>query len=424
MSYESIFDTPAPQKPVQPLYPAFSACPGKCYNKKAGSSEPNSDHISLVPKHLQQVSPRQENFSASFRSAPTATVNQISSQTRQAMIDQVTIMRTLPYDDVMNALEVLCPPNVIAQFRFMGQDKVETMLSQMDSIEFVDTFSPILDPTQIQNFLRLRLVPATTQLRKLVTKTVSSHPYANKFVGVHTHKKIMLSAGDQAALLERIDQLRKINIAQVLNISQGILPDTILTQLRAMDQNEVVAMFQSTSTEELAHVLTIICSEVQIQQLLHIIIATPAVESFQEGPDPHLSWITDKIAVGDYQSNYGPFDVIVNLNYSANGVNRHEINRTTENGKKIYRIGLLDSPDEPMLEILKQLIPELMAITPDPTILFHCYAGISRSSTCAAAYYAKKNNVSADKALQALVERRSFIRPNPLFLDALKQYLA
>lgn len=423
MSYESIFDTQTPQKPVQPLYPAFSACPGKCYNKKAGSSEPNEEHISIVPKHLQAspASYGQENFSTSFRAAPTATVNQISSQTRQDLIDQVNIMRTLAYDVVMNALEVLCPPNVIAQFRFMGQDKVETMLSQMDSTAFVDTFSPILDPTQIQNFLNLKLVSATTQLRKLVQRTV--HPYANKFVGVHTHKKIMLSAGDHAALLERIDQLRKINILQVLNIMQGILPDNIVTQLRAMDQNEVLTMFQSSSTEELANVVTLICSEVQIQKLLHI-ITTPTVESFrQDGPDPHLSWITDKIAVGDYQSNYGPFDVVVNLNYSANGVNRHEINRTTENGKKIYRIGLLDSPDEPMLEILKQLIPELLMINPDPTILFHCYAGISRSSTCAAAYYAKKNNVSADKALEALVERRSFIRPNPGFLDALKQYL-
>jgi protein-tyrosine phosphatase len=255
-------------------------------------------------------------------------------------------------------------------------------------------------------------------------QSVPSHPYASIFQHVQLHEKIMLPPHRIELILAKIDQMRKVPISTVLRMAEEILPSDVVTILRAMNPDEVKQMYDSTSTEELADLLLKICSPSQLSTLLTLdvssLINVEAFDSF----DNNLSYITDKIAVGNHLSNYQPFDVVVNLNYPQNGVNRYEIHRSTDGAKKIYKIGLLDGPDEPMGDILKQLIPELLAIEPEPKILFHCYAGISRSSTCAAAYYAKKNKVSAEEALKVLVEKRSIIRPNSGFLQALQTYVA
>ena len=319
MSYESIFDSEYIKNVKSiPLYPPFAACPGKCYNKKIGSSEPNPNHISLLPRNIQRVIP---------------------------------------------------------------------------------------EPLQI--------IPESV-----------AHPYASKFTNVKLHQKLIIPPHIKELISTRIDQLRKFPIQNVLTMVERIIPSEIMANLRNMNPQEVKEMYDSTSTEELAELMTMICSPDQIKTLLELDIPSLNVEAYHSLEDKHLSYITDKIAVGDHLSNYQPFDVVVNLNYSENGVNRYEIHRSTDGTKKIYKIGLLDGPDEPMGDVLKQLIPELLAIEPEPKILFHCYAGISRSSTCAAAYYAKKNKVSAEEALKVLVEKRSIIRPNPGFVQALQTYLS
>jgi protein-tyrosine phosphatase len=252
-----------------------------------------------------------------------------------------------------------------------------------------------------------------------------AHPYASKFPNVKLHEKIIIPPHIKEILSEKIDQLRKIPIQNILTMIDGVIPSEIMINLRNMNTEELKEMYDSTSTEQLVELVTMICSPDQIKTLLALDIPSSlTVEAYHSLEDKHLSYITDKIAVGDHLSNYQPFDVVVNLNYSENGVNRYEIHRSTDGTKKIYKIGLLDGPDEPMGDILKQLIPELLEIEPEPKILFHCYAGISRSSTCAAAYYAKKNKVSAEEALKVLVEKRSIIRPNPGFLQALQTYLS
>ena len=134
----------------------------------------------------------------------------------------------------------------------------------------------------------------------------------------------------------------------------------------------------------------------------------------------HYTWINDQIAIGDCQSSYEPFDIIVNLNYDGNGVNHGDMKR--EVGEKtIYRIGILDSPQEKetMMAVLEYMIPELVTTK---KILFHCFAGISRSSTLAIAYLVATQHKSVDETLALIVSKRPIVRPNPGFMDVLHQW--
>lgn len=74
--------------------------------------------------------------------------------------------------------------------------------------------------------------------------------------------------------------------------------------------------------------------------------------------------ITNNIAVGDYTSDYSDFDIIVNIDFPANNVkyNNILIGNTDEN-KKIYLVGMFDSPTENLTIYLDKLIPELMKET-------------------------------------------------------------
>ena len=139
-------------------------------------------------------------------------------------------------------------------------------------------------------------------------------------------------------------------------------------------------------------------------------------------------WITDTIAVGSLYSKYDSFDIIVNLayRYDGDGFKKHEITTFEEKNKFIIKIGLHDSPDEPMDKILTKLIPVLIeCIEEDPTIkiLFHCQAGISRSSSCAIALLAKLNGISFDKALKLAKSKRVIIQPNEGFCKMIKRFL-
>ena len=139
-------------------------------------------------------------------------------------------------------------------------------------------------------------------------------------------------------------------------------------------------------------------------------------------------WITDTIAVGSLYSKYDAFDVIVNLayRYDGDGFMKHEIRTSEEQNKFIIKIGLHDMPGEPIDKILERLIPVLVdCIQTDPTlkILFHCQAGISRSSSCAIALLAKLNGLTFDEALRVAQSKRAIIQPNEGFCKMVKKFL-
>ena len=132
--------------------------------------------------------------------------------------------------------------------------------------------------------------------------------------------------------------------------------------------------------------------------------------------------ITDYVSIGDAESDYKDFDIVVNLNFPQNGVEHGEIRKTIENGKIIYKIGLYDSVDEDIAPLLDKVIPELLE-QKDKRILFHCFAGISRSVSFAIAYFGKLYGMTYQDALEMIRNERRFVNPNPKFASTLMNYL-
>jgi hypothetical protein len=181
-----------------------------------------------------------------------------------------------------------------------------------------------------------------------------------------------------------------------------------------------------------------------------LVLENPNVPGYPGGFD----MITDTIAIGDYQSSYDTFDVIVNLNYphcrqhhvDLDGVPRTcgdldegEINIVHASGKTIYDVGLLDStqPEDrgKVTTVIETVIPSLMTrvmVAPDgstatPRILFHCFAGMSRSVTMAVAYLSKIFQHPlhhVDDYIEQIRKKRPIIAPNHLFMEEIRMYIA
>jgi len=134
------------------------------------------------------------------------------------------------------------------------------------------------------------------------------------------------------------------------------------------------------------------------------------------------TWITQRIAIGDYESSYNEFDVIVNINYPYNGVEKDIIHKKTQDNKIIFLVGLHDDANEPMEECLKYLIPKLFNDYYDKKILFHCYAGISRSTTCALALLYHHSKSSLLNCYCFVKAKRPRIEPNLGFVRALTNF--
>jgi protein-tyrosine phosphatase len=140
-----------------------------------------------------------------------------------------------------------------------------------------------------------------------------------------------------------------------------------------------------------------------------------------EPPYQHFHMITDHVAVGDYTTPYATFDVIFNFNYPHNNVALGAIDIEMEYNhgaiqKTVYNIGLLDTTDysDTLMETFIKLIPYLMEAK-GKRILFHCYAGISRSSTAAILYFILTTAMPLDEIYTLLQSKRSHINPNPTF---------
>lgn len=156
----------------------------------------------------------------------------------------------------------------------------------------------------------------------------------------------------------------------------------------------------------------------------------PNISNNPNNSSAHYTMITDYIAVGDYLSSYEPFDVIVNLCFPENGLEHRQIavsHITTDAGKNktIIRVGINDESSEDMPSLLDKIIPYLLELHNQNSsikILFHCYAGISRSSTVAIAYIMTVYGLTLNAAFNIVKSRRNFIKPNPGFVFALQEF--
>lgn len=135
-------------------------------------------------------------------------------------------------------------------------------------------------------------------------------------------------------------------------------------------------------------------------------------------PPPYQSYhmITNTVAIGDFTSSYEPFDVIFNFNYPQNGATLGKIHKTIEREKIIYTIGLLDTTiyTTQLLYIFMDLGPYLAKLK-EKRVLFHCYAGISRSSTAAIMYFMMTTCLPIETIFKMVLSKRSIIDPNPAF---------
>jgi protein-tyrosine phosphatase len=142
-----------------------------------------------------------------------------------------------------------------------------------------------------------------------------------------------------------------------------------------------------------------------------------------------MSKITNRIDIGDRDTSYEPYDIIINLNYPYNGMGYGQLQETIDgrNNKLIIRIGMPDTPEESenMLRLLKKIIPRLVFYylsNPNAKFLFHCYAGVSRSATLCIAMLMTLFNIDAYEAYQVAKKGRHIINPNQGFVDALIQF--
>ena len=135
----------------------------------------------------------------------------------------------------------------------------------------------------------------------------------------------------------------------------------------------------------------------------------------------HFHMITDNIAIGNYMTPYTNFDVIFNFNYPYNGVTLGAIDTEIDYShgiiqKIVYKIGLLDTTiySDTLMEIFIKLIPFLIE-SKGKRILFHCYAGISRSTTAAILYFILTTDMSLDEIYTLITSKRTHVNPNPTF---------
>ena len=89
----------------------------------------------------------------------------------------------------------------------------------------------------------------------------------------------------------------------------------------------------------------------------------------------------------------------------------------------VYKIGIKDTPNENMLDILNILIPKLLDTYDEKKkILFHCYQGVSRSASIATLFISLIKNISLDESFSLIKNIRSNIAPNPGFIKAMFTY--
>jgi hypothetical protein len=138
--------------------------------------------------------------------------------------------------------------------------------------------------------------------------------------------------------------------------------------------------------------------------------------------------ITEWISVGNRRVSYDEYQIIINANYPQNGVKHHESSYETyeiKNDQHIFAIGLIDQTDDSsyFLESMKYVIESIEKIKPTRKILFHCYAGVSRSVALCLGYM---KTIYPHKTLKELFikmkRKRPIINSRGAFVDELSRY--
>jgi predicted protein tyrosine phosphatase len=106
--------------------------------------------------------------------------------------------------------------------------------------------------------------------------------------------------------------------------------------------------------------------------------------------------------------------MIVDLNYPSNKMEQGVMVYSIENQKHVIRCGFNDRKDGLTHERIDRIL-DLMKSVPFQKVLFHCYAGVSRSSTLAIVYLARRDRMTTTEVFQRMKLRRPRINPNEHF---------
>lgn len=155
-------------------------------------------------------------------------------------------------------------------------------------------------------------------------------------------------------------------------------------------------------------------------------------------------FITDKVAIGSSLTPYDHFDIVINMDWPNNGIEIGEMKYEylSQSHTHLIKCGLADCNLDQYSPFATKVFEEINKIVyalkergekynnnnnkekgrkyvKYPRILFHCYAGVSRSVT-AAIYYLSKDTEMSTKAVYHMVkEKRKVARPNPCFMKIL-----
>jgi len=229
-------------------------------------------------------------------------------------------------------------------------------------------------------------------------------------------------------------------IEEKLHILQGQY------QLLSEDHRELRTQYARLSTQTMrlqSHVSQHVIHQTQtfIDQQLRDTTNTLSQSRLREllpanDTNPCYTWITPNMAIGSSESDYSPFDCIVNLNFQGellalgNTLRHHDIRTTiSDTQKQITQVAIYDHPSEKecMKRALHSIIPLLVQRVrqlPNLKILFHCYAGVSRSGSLGVAYLALMESRPYDIALHRVKEMRPEVNPNAGFVEAITEFLS
>lgn len=139
------------------------------------------------------------------------------------------------------------------------------------------------------------------------------------------------------------------------------------------------------------------------------------------------NYITPNICIGDCESSYIDFNVVININYPYNRITHQKIGRREEykddHKCNLYLVGMCDHDSENICSYIDIIIPKLKKRYEEDNnikFLFHCYAGKSRSVAIALAFMVEVMGMSFDDALLLCKEKRPIIEPRKLFIDMLR----
>jgi hypothetical protein len=139
--------------------------------------------------------------------------------------------------------------------------------------------------------------------------------------------------------------------------------------------------------------------------------------------------ITDRVSVGSCAASYKGFDLIFDLNYPENGQAHGTIGRRDTATQTIWKIGIHDRNTTEDLDLLRQTILLLRfhlykqqeTGNAPPRVLFHCFAGYSRSVALATAYLALSQRLSVDDAFALVKAGRKYVGPQEAFMALLRK---